>query len=257
MKNVKWILALALAAGMMISPKAMAAPENWAYAGLDLQSEEAGVGCIYYSAPYFDQEGIVNPVTAEAYTEEELAQIKDGAAEENEAYITAPEGAYLGLGVFGSEEICWYDEEGAAAITSHADPLALDKETGSVFDGEGKEIAQAMIWAYAGLDLQSEEAGVGTIYYTKKYFETEGRINPVTQKPYTEEELTALQEDVSTYPLAPSLAYVGMQVYGEETIYWYGEEAAAAIVSHADPLALDAESGDMLDGEGLVVASPL
>ena len=39
-------------------------------------------------------------------------------------------------------------------------------------------------WAY-GFSLNHEGAGVGTIYYSKKYFEREEIVNPESAQPYT------------------------------------------------------------------------
>ena len=67
--------------------------KNWAY-GFALNHEGAGVGTIYYAAKYFDKEGIVNPASAEVYTDAEIKAIKDDA----ESYeVEAPENALVAI----------------------------------------------------------------------------------------------------------------------------------------------------------------
>ena len=101
------------------------------------------MGTIYYAAAYFEIEGIVNPVTAAPYTEDEIAVIVNQEAEGD--YIYAPAGALIGMSIFGDEEsIFWYDAENAAAIVGHADPLAMDTETGVFTTAEGEEVASPM-----------------------------------------------------------------------------------------------------------------
>ena len=53
--------------------------ENWAYAGITLDNEEIGIGSVYYAAEYFTRENILNPMTVEPYTEEELKAIEENA----------------------------------------------------------------------------------------------------------------------------------------------------------------------------------
>ena len=47
--------------------------KNWAY-GVSIN----GVGTIFYSREYFTREGIVNPLTAEPYTKNEINAIEKG-----------------------------------------------------------------------------------------------------------------------------------------------------------------------------------
>ena len=116
---------------------------NWAYGALPLNSEGSGVGTIYYTAAYFEIEGITNPATAAPYTEEEIAAIVNQEAEGE--YIEAPEGAMIGMSIFGAEDsIFWYDADNATAIVSHADPLVMDTETGVFSTAEGEEVAVPM-----------------------------------------------------------------------------------------------------------------
>lgn len=120
----------------------------WAYALLPLNSEDAGVGTIFYAKDYFALEGIINPVTTEPFTAEEIAAIVDGAAEGAEGYrFDLPEGAMLGMSVYGAaedEQLFWYDAEAAAAIVSHADALVLNPDTGALTTAEGEEVALPM-----------------------------------------------------------------------------------------------------------------
>jgi len=92
--------------------------ENWAY-----EVRIDGVGTIYYGRDYFAGDGIVNPLTAAPYSQEEIAGIVSGAAEGAEGYTFGlPVNAVLGMNGF------WYDAANAAAITSHADPLTQDAQ---------------------------------------------------------------------------------------------------------------------------------
>jgi len=100
--------------------------KNWAYGALTMNSDQNGVGTIYYTAAYFQGEGLVNPVSAQPYTAEELETITSGKGEGK--YVDAPENALIGMSVNGTESVFWYDAETAKGIVSHADPLALGKD---------------------------------------------------------------------------------------------------------------------------------
>lgn len=116
---------------------------TWAYGALPLNN--GNVGTIYYTAAYYEQEGIVNPTNPEyaPYTEEEIAAIVEGAVEGAEAYrFDAPADALIGMTIADSDTIYWYDAENAAAITGHADPLSMDVETGNFVTGEGEAVAE-------------------------------------------------------------------------------------------------------------------
>ena len=56
---------------------------------------------------------------------------------------------------------------------------------------------------------------------------------------------------------APASALIGVGVADSDVIYWYDAENAVAIVGHADPLTLDAETGNFVTAEGTAVASPI
>lgn len=115
---------------------------NWAY-GFALNHEGAGVGIIYYSAKYFEIDGIVNPASAEAYTTNEIVAIKAGAEEGAEKYIfDVPEDVVIGMNVLGTDKIYWYDEANSAKIAASAAPLGLDGATGEMKDREGNAVAK-------------------------------------------------------------------------------------------------------------------
>ncbi len=104
--------------------------KNWAY-GVKIN----GIGTIFYGRDYFAWDGIVNPVSATPYTKEEIAAILKNAADGAEGYTAClPDNAVLGMNGF------WYDAAGAAAITSHADPLTQGAD-GVFKTDEGKEVA--------------------------------------------------------------------------------------------------------------------
>ena len=133
MKKLISLVLVAMMAMSLLTVIASAEDENWAY-GVTIE----GVGTIYYAKAYFAQEGIVNPLTAAAYTEDEIAAIVDGAAADAEGYIfELPADALLGMNGF------WYDAENTAAIVSHADPLAMD-ENGVFTTAEGETVASPM-----------------------------------------------------------------------------------------------------------------
>ena len=111
--------------------------KNWAY-GFTLNHEGAGVGTIYYAAKYFDKEGIVNPASAEAYSDEEIKAIKDNA---DNYEVEAPEAALVGMNVLNTEKVFWYDDENSVKILGSAAPLGLDAATGEMKDGEGNVVA--------------------------------------------------------------------------------------------------------------------
>ena len=103
------------------------------------------------------------------------------------------------------------------------------------------EEENTMNWAYGAMPLNN--GNVGTIYYTAAYYELEGIVNPTNPEyaPYTAEEI----------------AVIGVGVADSDVIFWYDAENAAAIVGHADPLTLDAETGNFVTAEGTAVASPI
>ena len=113
-------------------------------------------------------------------------------------------------------------------------------------------------WAY-GFGLNHEGAGVGTIYYAAKYFERDGIINPASGEAYTSDEIKAIKENASEgaekyFFDVPENAVIGMNVLGSDKTFWYDEDNSAKITACANPLGLDASTGDMKDQEGNVVA---
>ena len=104
--------------------------KNWAY-GVSIN----GVGTIFYGRVYFAGERIVNPLTAAPYTKDEITAIQKGADGNAEGYtFILPEDAVLGMNGF------WYDAANAAAVTSHADPLAQGKD-GVFTTADGRTVA--------------------------------------------------------------------------------------------------------------------
>ena len=265
---MKKFVAMLLAAMMLLTAMTVLAEEktvmNWAYGAMPLNN--GNVGTIYYTAAYYELEGIVNPTNPEyaPYTAEEIAAIKDGAVEGAEGYrFDVPAAALIGVGVADSDVIFWYDAENAAAIVGHADPLTLDAATGAFVTAEGEAVATPVtLWAYGAMPLNN--GNVGTIYYTAAYYEMEGIVNPTNPEyaPYTAEEIAAIKdgavEGAEGYRFdAPAAALIGVSVADADVIFWYDAENAAAIVGHADPLTLDAATGNFVTAEGTAVASPI
>ena len=265
---MKKLIAVVLAALMMMTAMTAFAEEetnmNWAYRAMPLNN--GNVGTIYYTAAYYELEGIVNPTNPEyaPYTAEEIAAIVDGAVEGAEGYrFDAPAGALIGMTIADTDTIFWYDAENAAAITGHADPLTMDTETGAFVTAEGETVASPIaLWAYGALPLNN--GNVGTIYYTAAYYELEGIVNPTNPEyaPYTADEIAAIvngaAEGAEGYRFdVPAGALIGMTVADTNDIFWYEAENAAAITGHADPLTMDAETGEFATAEGETVASPI
>ena len=113
--------------------------KTWAYA-FELNHPGAGVGVLYYAERYFDRTGIVNPASGEAYIDSEIEDIRNNASE-----MDVPEGALFGMSTIDGRTVYWYDEENAGRILASAAPLVLNKDTGSVLDGEGNTVAVYMI----------------------------------------------------------------------------------------------------------------
>ncbi|MBQ9633278.1 MAG: hypothetical protein IJV04_10280, partial [Lachnospiraceae bacterium] len=101
---MKKLIAVVLAALMMMTAMTAFAEEetnmNWAYGAMLLNN--GNVGTIYYTAAYYELEGIVNPTNPEyaPYTAEEIAAIVDGAVEGAEGYrFDAPAGTLIGMAI--------------------------------------------------------------------------------------------------------------------------------------------------------------
>ena len=265
--------AAAFAEDATAADEAPAALSNWAYAGITLDSEDFGVGSVYYAADYFTRESILNPVTVEPYTEEELTAIIEGAVEGAEGYVVnVPADAVVGLSVYGMEgTIIWFDEENAAKVLASADPLVLNAEAYQVANLNGEAVAAALPalenWAYAGITLNSEDFGVSSVYYPAAYYtgvingEIE-TVNPLTVAPYTSAEVMAIvsgavESGAGYVTGAPENVAVGLGVYNSEDVVWFDTENAAGILSSADPLVLNAESGEVSNLAGEVVATAI
>ena len=139
---MKKLPSLMLAAMMAFSVMAIASAEDatWAYAGITLD----GMGTVWYTDTYFALEGIVNPLTAAPYTEEELAAVMGNAAEGAEGYrFDVPALAMLGFETEAGGSTFWYDAANCAAITSHADPLSIS-EDGTFATADGEVVASPM-----------------------------------------------------------------------------------------------------------------
>ena len=116
-------------------------------------------------------------------------------------------------------------------------------------------------WAY-GFSLNHEGAGVGIIYYSKKYFERKGIVNPANAKPYSSEEIDEIKngaiDGATNYTSnVPENALVGMNVLNTDKVFWYDEENSNKILASTDPLLLDKETGDMKTMSGEVVAKAM
>lgn len=278
MKKLISLLCIAVLLASLMSVTAFAdeeeAPaslENWAYRGITLNNEDLGIASVYYAAEYFTREGIVNPLTVEPYTEEELTEIVDGAVVGAEGYVVnVPADAVVGVSAFGMEgAICWFDEENAAKLLSSSDPLVLNTEARELSNLNGETVASAIPalenWAFAGITMDNEDLGIGSVYYTESFYlavingklET---VNPLTVAPYTSAEVLAILsgavENAKGYVAgATESAYVGISAFGSETICWFDAENAANILSSSDPLVLNSETGKVCNLSGEVVAS--
>ena len=116
-------------------------------------------------------------------------------------------------------------------------------------------------WAY-GFNLNHEGAGVGTIYYSKKYFERNGIVNPANAVAYSVEEIETIKngaiEGSTNYTNnVPENALVGMNVLNTDKVFWYDGENSNKILASTDPLLLDKENGDMKTTDGDIVAKAM
>ena len=116
-------------------------------------------------------------------------------------------------------------------------------------------------WAY-GFNLNHEGAGVGTIYYSKKYFERNGIVNPANAVAYSVEEIETIKngaiEGSTNYTNnVPENALVGMNVLNTDKVFWYDGEKSNKILASTDPLILDKETGDMKTTSGDIVAKAM
>ncbi len=121
------------AAAAAASTEGEAESTNWAY-GVEIEN----VGTVYYGRDYFAQKDkdIINPLTKEAYTKDEIKAIVDGAKKGAEGYkFDIPEEAWLGMNDF------WYDKDAALAIVAHEDELTIGDD-GVFTTADGEEVAK-------------------------------------------------------------------------------------------------------------------
>lgn len=117
-------------------------------------------------------------------------------------------------------------------------------------------------WAYY-FELNNDKAGVGTLYYTAKYFDEPGRVNPATGKTYSQEELTKIKNDAKKMKgnyiddVPDDDALVGMKPISGGDIFWYDYSNSKNIVSSSDPLFLDPKTGELKNLAGSIVAKPI
>lgn len=107
--------------------------------------------------------------------------------------------------------------------------------------------------AYPTIALNSAEYGVGAVYMARSMI-TPSAVNPVTAAPFTEAEIARLEAG-EAIALDDGMA-LAISVYGSDQVYQYNAEEAAAILSHADPLTLNARTGEVstLAGEPVAAA---
>ena len=106
--------------------------------------------------------------------------------------------------------------------------------------------------------------GISTIYYTEAYYALPGIKNPThaDYSAYADEEIAAIKaaavEGADGYRFdAPEGAFVGMALADADKVWWYDAKNAQAIVSHPDPLGIDAATGAFATAEGETVAQPM
>ena len=117
--------------------------KNWALK-FELNHEKANVKTIYYTAAYFELDGLTNPATGEAYTDGDVARIREKAGEGNDNYVfDSRENALIGMQAYDTGKMFWYDEENSKKIISYAAPLILDGNSGEMKTAEGNTAAIA------------------------------------------------------------------------------------------------------------------
>lgn len=107
--------------------------------------------------------------------------------------------------------------------------------------------------------LNSEAANIRNIYYTTAYFELENLINPATAKPYTDEEIEAIRNNADTDDdsCIAGGALIGMQAYDTGRIFWYDADSSREIISHADPLQMNGDTGELKAADGNTAAQAI
>ena len=118
--------------------------KNWALT-FALNHEGANVRNIYYTAGYFEMDHLTNPASGEAYTDDEITEIRKNASEENKNYLfEIKEGALIGMEAFNTGKVFWYDDENGKKIVSSAAPLLLVGDSGEMKTMEGTVAALPM-----------------------------------------------------------------------------------------------------------------
>ena len=122
----------------------MTKTEKWALK-FALKHAGANVENIYYTEKYFEMDGLTNPASAEAYTDQEIAAIRENAKEGNENYVfDGKDNALIGMQAYDSAKTFWYDAENGKKIVSYAAPLILNGESGEMRTAEGETVALPM-----------------------------------------------------------------------------------------------------------------
>ncbi len=276
MKNRKPLITLIALALIVVATVAVVRNKeaNWSY-GIPIDSEARGIGTIYIAKDFFDAEGLTNPATGDAFSESEISAIRAGAKKGADDYRFdgMPGDAALGFSVYGDEtRIYWFDADGAAKILPHEDAFQLNAEDGSLsIDVEAQKALSSLpaapdeeIWAYE-IALNDADGGVGTLYVTNSYLDSEGAINPATTEPFTADEIAAIQSaaqadaDGYLFENVPSDAAIGATAYGDaSTIHWFNQKNAEAALA-GGKLLLNGEEGALLTTatESEKLASPL
>ena len=104
--------------------------------------------------------------------------------------------------------------------------------------------------AYPTIALNSADYGIGSVYMAASTITT-ASINPITVKPYTDAEIAALKSGASL-TLDDGMA-LALSVNGSDIVYEYDAQEAAQILSHADPLVLNAQTGAVSTKDGAPV----
>lgn len=104
-------------------------------------------------------------------------------------------------------------------------------------------------WVFA-FNLNNENANVGIIYYTEKYFGKDNLVNPKTAKEYTKEEIEEVKKESKKMEF-PENALIGMTTFDKEKTFWYDDGSTNKIITYATPLILDAE-GNLKNGDEIV-----
>ena len=104
---------------------------------------------------------------------------------------------------------------------------------------------------YIAMTMNNADLNIGTIYFTDLFL-AGGVVNPATQVKYTEEEKAALQKADLT---VPENAVIAISSVDPDTVLWFDEKNAKAIVSHTDALII--KGSEMVTADGTAVAKAL